>query len=61
MNMGTELPDCPKCHADGPKHVEIVQIVIPRKGPERDDFLCRCCAHPWSVLRPQLPDARPLA
>lgn len=55
MNMGITMPDCPKCRADA-KHVEIVQIIIPRNGPEREDFACRCCAHTWSVLRPPRKD-----
>jgi hypothetical protein len=55
MNMGTALPDCPKCAAAGEKHTEIVVIVLPRKGPERTDFACSACGHGWSVLEPQKP------
>ena len=52
MNMATDMPDCPKCGAPA-KHVEIVQIVLPRRGPDRTDLACNACGHHWSLLEPK--------
>jgi hypothetical protein len=52
MNMGETIPPCPACHASS-THVEIVVIILPRRGPERTDFHCRACDHPFTVLTPQ--------
>lgn len=52
MNMGTAIPDCPKCGADGEKHVAIVVIIVPRNGPDRTDFACNACGHGFSEIRP---------
>jgi hypothetical protein len=50
--MGETIPPCPACHASS-THVEIVVIILPRRGPERTDFHCRACDHPFTVLTPQ--------